>query len=63
MARIDNVELKLKSLDSGDDGEIGEDVIESLDAAIVSWITGIVTEYKRVVSAWDVVNEPADGNS
>jgi endo-1,4-beta-xylanase len=61
---IDNVELKLKSLDSGDDGEIGEEVIESLDAAMNEWITGIVTKYKDVVFAWDVVNEPmADGNS
>jgi len=61
---IDNIELKLKSLDSGDDGEIGEEVIESLDAAMNEWITGMVTKYKDVVYAWDVVNEPmADGNS
>src|SRR5690606_28914938 len=39
-------------------------VIESLDAAMNEWITGMVTKYKDVVSAWDVVNEPmADGNS
>ncbi len=36
----------------------------SLDAAMNEWITSMVTKYKGVVSAWDVVNEPmADGNS
>lgn len=37
---------------------------EEVDAALRTWITGVVKHYEGKVTAWDVVNEPmADGTS
>lgn len=61
---IDDVQIVDLTPDD-DDGSTGPGTTEEeVDAALRTWITGMVNHYKGKVAGWDVVNEPmADGQS